>query len=421
MAPEQLQGHRADARADIFSFGCVLYEMLTGKRAFDGTSTASVIAAILERPTPTVAEIAPASLDWVLRLCLAKDPEQRWQSARDLRAALTHIVETSAETSQRAAAPASRLSWILAGVFAIVAVALSPVYLRTSGVAAPELRLDIATPPTNSPASFALSPDGRRIAYVATVDGVSRLWVRALDSTTAQAIAGTEGALNPFWSPDGRTLGFLVCLEMKRVDVGGGQPQTIGGTAPLAARGTWGPNNVIVRGGGDGGLKRDAVIGGHSEFATKLAPGQMVHRAPFFLPGGKEFVFLASGADPSLWLGSLAGTPQRRITAITPGTDSAAEYLNVRQGALVAQRFDPGRAELSAEPITLAEGVGVDPHSEGGAFSVSASGSIAWRKGEGARRQLVWFDRSGTLSAPSAQPIRCCSIPRFRRTTSAWR
>ena len=398
MAPEQLQAQPTDTRADIFSFGCVLYEMLTGKRAFDEPSAASIIASILERPAPTIAGIAPSSLGWVLRLCLAKDPDKRWQSIADVRAALEHLAD--AEISQRQPLPSSGLAWIVAGIFALVAVTTSALYLRSGNRTAPELRLDVATPPTTSPTSIALSPDGRRIAYVATVDGVSRLWVRALDSTSVQPIPGSEDALNPFWSPDGRSLGFVAALELKRVELAGGQPQVIASVAPFA-QASWGAGDAILFASGALPLMRTSPTGQQSSKAATLASGQRVHRVPRFLPGSKEFLFLTNGSEPALWLGSLGGTPPRRIAAVTPGTDSGAEYvepgwlIRVRQNSLVAQRFDLGRGDLSGEPITLASGVGVDSDSEAGAFSVSASGVIAWRAGEGARRQLIWFDRSG--------------------------
>jgi len=401
MAPEQLQGRPADARADIFSFGCVLYEMLTGKRAFNGASTASVIAAILERPSPTVAGIAPANLDWALRLCLAKEPDDRWRSIGDVRAVLERIVEQGEETRQTPIARSQRMPWIAAAIFALIAIVFAALYLA-GGASAPELRLDIATSPTISPASFALSPDGRRIAYVATVDGISRLWVRAFNSTTAEPVAGTEDARNPFWSPDGNWLGFLASGDLKRVQLGGGRPQSVvAPVAPLATEATWGVDDVFL----------DAETHEFTEVTFQgnqivprpplLASRQMIYRAPRFLPGRKEFLFLADGADAGIWLGSLAGTSPRRIAAVTPETDSAAEFLKdgwlirVRQNALVAQRFDKSRAELSGEPVTLAPGVGIDPDSAAGAFSVSASGAIAWRAGASTHRQLMWFDRSG--------------------------
>ena len=400
MAPEQLQGQHADTRADIFSFGCVLYEMLTGKRAFDGPSAATVIASILERPNPTVAGVAPSSLGWILGLCLAKDPDKRWQSIADVRAALEHVADATPGVAQRQPMLSSRLAWIVAGVLALIAVAASALYLRRADRSAPELQLDIATPPTTSPASLALSPDGRRIAYVATVDGVSRLWVRELDSRSVQPIPGSEDALNPFWSPDGRSLGFVVGLELKRVELAGGQPQVIASVAPFAEA-SWSADNAILYAWGTQPLMRTSPTGSQPSLATALASGQRVHRVPRFLPDGTKFLFLANGSEPALWLGSLGGAAPHRITPVTPGTDSAAEYvepgwlIRVRQNNLVAQRFNPGLGDLGGESLKLASGVGVDPDSEAGAFSVAASGEIAWRAGEAARRQLIWFDRNG--------------------------
>lgn len=400
MAPEQLQGQPADARSDIFSFGCVLYEMLTGRRAFDGANAASVIAAILERPAPDLAGIAPAGLDWVLRRCLAKEPIERWQSISDVRAVLERIAERSEETAPTRIERKPRMPWIAAGLCALAAIAVSALYLG-GNAPAPELRLDIATPPTISPASFALSPDGRRIAYVATVDGVSRLWVRAFNSTSAEPVPGTEDARNPFWSPDGNWLGFLVDLDLKRVPLGGGSPQTVlSPVAPLVTQATWGVNDVFLD--AEHHELRLITFGTNQNLPRPLRTSkQTIHRAPRFLPDSKEFLFLADGEDAGIWLASLAGTPPRRVAPITPETDSAAEYLQsgwlvrVRQTALVAQRFDAKRAELAGEPVELARGVGLNPDNAAGAFSVSASGAVAWREGASTRRQLMWFDRSG--------------------------
>ena len=325
MAPEQLQGRPVDARADIFSFGCVLYEMLTGKRAFDGTSTASVIAAILERPSPTVAAIAPANLDWALRLCLAKEPDDRWRSIGDVRAVLERIAEQGEETKQTQIARASRMPWIAAAIFALAVMVFSTLYLAGGGASTPELRLDIATPPTISPASLALAPDGRRIAYVATVDGVSRLWVRAFNSTAAEPIAGTEDARNPFWSPDGNWLAFLGSGKLKRIHLGGGRPQDAvpWSVAPLVTQATWGINDIFLD-AEHHEFTRVTFQGSQIRTEPFLTSKQMIYRAPRFLPGRKEFLFLSDGADAAIWLGSLDGTPPRRIAAITPETDSAA-------------------------------------------------------------------------------------------------
>jgi len=395
MAPEQLQGKDADARSDIFSFGCVLYEMLSGARAFSGSSPASVIAAILEREPEPLKTTPP--LDRVIRTCLAKDPEQRFQNARDLKTALLWAVEREPVTS---ASPQPRLGmtgWIAAGVFAAIAVAVSILYFRASSVTAAETRVDIVTPVTNFPGAFALSPDGRKIAYVAA----SRLWVRSLDSTSAQSLPGTEGGLNPFWSPDGRSLGFFSGQKLKRIDLPGGQPQNLADAPATNNQGTWSTDGVILFTTGVGTpLSRVPASGGQGA-ATKLGKGQTGHRAPRFLSGGRQFLFISSGTDSAIWLGSLDHAGPRRITAIAPTTDSAGEYLapgwlvRVRQGNLVAQRFDAGRGQLSGDPVTLAQAVGVDPTSLAGWFSVADSGTIVWRMGVGTLRQLFWFNRSG--------------------------
>ncbi len=408
MAPEQLQGREADARSDIFSFGCVLYEMLSGVRVFSGSSAASVIAAILEREPKPLVTIGPA-LDRVLRACLAKDPERRFQTAIDLKRNLTWAMEAgpvATVPTQKA-----RLPWILAAAAALAAIAIAALHFAALKPAPPETRVDIVTPATSSPASFAVSPDGRRVAYVASPGGASRLFVRPLDSTSAQSLPGTEGALNPFWSPDSRSLGFFADQKLKRIDLAGGQPFTLAGVTNLTAQGTWNSEGTILFSpGGAGPLFRVSSSGGPAVAVTKLASSQGFHRTPRFLASGRQFLFYATGADPSLWLGSLDGTAPRRIAAIAPGTDSAAEYLSsgwliwVRQSVLVAQRFDVARGTLSGDPVTLAHGVGVDPVSLAGAFSVSPNGVIAWRAGSVSRRQLIWFTRSGhnagALGAP---------------------
>ena len=403
MAPEQLQGKTVDARADIFSFGCVVYEMLTCKRAFDGENAASVIAAILERPAPSLSGVAPAAVDWILRLCLAKNPDDRWQSAHDIKATLEQIIQTGAEAkADRRPRRTASFAWIAGGVFAAVAVAASIVYFRHGSAPSLEMRLDVVTPPTSAPGSFALSPDGRRIVYAATVEGVSRLWVRPLDSTTAEPLSGTEGALNPFWSPDSRSVGFLSGFEIKRVDFGAGQPRRLtDATSPLATQGTWSAEGSILFSSGSTPLSRVPDSGGRAVVATKLENGEIAHRVPRFLPGGRRFLFLADGMEPAICLGWLDGNLPRRITTIASGSDSPAEYLapgwliRVRQNALVAQRFDMDREQLRGDVVTLAPAVSVDPDSQAGSFSVSASGTIAWRAGEGIRRELTWYNRAG--------------------------
>jgi serine/threonine protein kinase len=423
MAPEQLQGKGADARSDIFSFGCVLYEMLSGSRAFGGTNAASVIASIMEREPEPLKTTPP--LDRVIRKCLAKDPDARFQTARDLKTALLWAMESEPALSAPSLSRLGMRVWMAAAtVMTLIAVGASILYFRSTSATAPETRLDIVTPATNSPASFALSPDGRKIAYVASGDGASRLWVRSLDSTSAQSLPGTENALNPFWSPDSRSLGFFADTKLKRIDLNGGQPQSLTAIANAAtAQGAWSEQGVILfNPGGASALSRVPASGGQLVAVTELSKGQVSHRTPRFLPGGKQFLFTSADTDPGLWLGSpnvgegAAGEP-RRISAFAAGTESVGEYVapgwlvRVRGNVLVAQRFDASRGQLSGDPVTLAQGVGIDQNSLAGAFSVSPSGTIAWRTGAGGdKRQLIWFNRSGqnagAFGAADESPLR---------------
>jgi Tol biopolymer transport system component len=420
MSPEQARGKEVDKRADIWAFGVVLYEMVTGKRLFDGETVSDTLAAVL-RAEPSLTP-APEKTRRLLRACLQKDPKQRLQAIGDWKLLLEEQAEGPAATSR------GRLAWIAAAAFALIAVITSTLYFRATNTTAPETRLDIVTPATSSPASFALSPDGRRIAYVAIGDGASRLWVRSLDSISAQPLPGTEGALHPFWSPDSRSLGFFADRKLKRIDLGGGQPQTLADVLSAAAQGTWNAEGVILFSvSGAAPLSRVPASGGQTVAAIKLGKGQGGHLAPRFLPVGRQFFFQES-AGHATWLGSLDGAEPRQLTAFAAGTDSAGEYLapgwlvRVSQGNLVARRFDARHGQLSGDPVTLAQTVGVDPNTLKGLFSVSASGAIAWRKGTGSRRQLIWFNRSGqnvgTFGAPDESNLNAPELsPDGKRAT----
>ena len=412
MAPEQLHGKDADARSDIFSFGCVLYEMLSGATAFSGSSAASVIASILEREPESLKTTPP--LDRVIRTCLAKDPDQRFQNVLDLKRDLLWAIETPTVDTPHAPNKV-RMPWIVAATMAVIAIGALLYGSRATSTIAPESRVDIATPATSDPSSFALSPDGRRIAYVASADGPSRLWVRSLDSTSAQPLPGTEGASGPFWSPDARSLGFFADYKLKRIDLGGTQPQALAETPFFSAQGTWSEAGVILfASGGVTSAWRVPASGGQTVTTAKLGKGQNNQLAPRFLPGGRQFLYIVNGADAAIWMGSLnaqGGGEPRRITTIAPGTDSQGQYfkpgwlVRVRQNVLEAQRFDAGRSQLSGDPVPLERNVGVDPASFVGSFSVSATGTIAWRAGGGTRRQLIWYNRAGqnvgTFDAPT--------------------
>jgi eukaryotic-like serine/threonine-protein kinase len=309
MAPEQLGGGDADSRTDIFAFGAMLYEMVTGQKAFEGKSQASLIAAILEHEPPPISSLqplTPPALDRLVKKCLAKDPDGRWQSASDLHDELRWIADAGAAASGVntvpagvvARAPRERLAWRLTAaslVVALLAVAAAVIAVRRPGQDLPLTRLELSTPPTTDPFSFALSPDGRQIVFVATAEGVTKLWLRPLDQATAQPLAGTDRATAPFWAPDGRALGFFADGKLKRIDLSGGAPQVLADAA-VPRGGTWNRDGIVVFAATTGsGLMQVAATGGTATVLTRLTSGQSSHWWPQFLPDGRRFLFFVVG------------------------------------------------------------------------------------------------------------------------------
>ena len=419
MSPEQAKGIKVDRRTDIFAFGAVFYEMLTGHQAFHGDAASEILASVL-KVDPDWSRLpadTPVSVRRVLERSLRKDRNRRFQSAADVRIeieeALAEPVGGRHQTPSRVASQRrERLAWTLAGALLIAAVGFAiPAinhFRESPRVDLAETRLDIVTPTTSDPASFAISPDGRSLVYVASGDGNLRLWLRPLSSAKAQPLAGTEGATRPFWSPDGKSVAFFATGKLKRLDIGGGLPQaladTLQGSSSLNAQsGTWSPNGMILFNPGNGDvLLRVPAAGGEVVAATKDAPPQHNdHRFPQFLPDGRKFLFYAQGTEGGVYMGSLDSPDIKRLTL----ADTYALYvptgwmLYMRQGTLTAQRFDPVQGELSGEPVTVAEPV------TAGAFSVSPSGLIAYRLGPvSERRQLTWFDRTGRIVGTLGNP-----------------
>ena len=389
MAPEQARGKVVDKRADIWAFGLVLHEILTGQQMFAGETVTDTLAGVLTKDPDL--SIVPWKVRRLLRCCLEKDPGKRLRDIGDWASLLDETEPPVATMSTR------KPLWAVAALAALVGAMGAASWFLATGPVLPEARVDIVTPPTSDPSSFALSPDGRKVAYAASGEGGARLFVRSLDFASAQAVAGTEGAGAPFWSPDSRSLGFWADGKIKRVDLGGGTPQVIADSS-FRYGADWNAGGVILFGSDNSsGISRVAVSGGQPVAVTKLNHGNASHRWPRFLPDGKHFLFYALGGESGIYLGSLDGTGPRRLTA----ADTAGEYVPsgwlvwVQQNALVARRFDAANGRLSGDPVTLAQPVFASAGTVAGAFAVSRSGLIAWRGGTGGRRQLVWFSRTG--------------------------
>ena len=412
MAPEQLQAQTIDARTDIFACGAVLYQMFTGRRAFEGPSQTQLIAAILEHDPPSVSSLqplVPPSIDRVVQACLAKDPEDRWQSARDLLRELRWIAETgsSAITSTTAAFRTRQREWLawIAAVVAMLAVIALVVGMFRQAV--PELlvtRLDIVTPQTSDPFAFALAPDGRQLVFAVTEETGARLWRRRLDETTAQPLPGTEGASAPFWAPDGRAIGFFADGNLKRLDLDGGLPQVLA-AAPDGRGGTWSRDGVVVFAPASfSPLYRVPASGGPAVAITRLGETHhFSHRWPQALPDGRVlFIGVSAGGDePSgVYVASLDSAPATRlIAAQTSAAYAPPGYLLlVDQGRLVARTIDL-KTNAVGNPMLLAQPVATDSTIWRTAVAVSTTGVLAHRANTAARRQLVWVDRSGARVA----------------------
>jgi serine/threonine protein kinase/Tol biopolymer transport system component len=417
LAPEVLQGAEADARSDIFSFGCVLYEMVTGRRAFEGKSQLSVLTAILEKEPDAIATTPPVPLmlNRVIRACLTKDPAERLQSAHDLLMDLRWIAD-SADHSEGKAPHEFKRSWI-AWSAAVMAVLLALAgfggYQWAKGaVTAEPLHAEIPPPDKflfdatgDSGGMPVLSPQGDKIAFVAHSGDDKSLWVRSLSGDTSHPLEGTRGAMHPFWSPDGASVAFFSGGKLNKVAASGG-PITVLADAPNPRGGSWGTDDVIVYAPNFlGTISRVSAQGGTPTAVTVLDPKKhTTHRWPWFLPDGKHFVFLATnhmGGDPQqngIYFGSVDGSEIRLVRA----SDSAAQYasgrLLFRSGtALVAQSFDPQGGKLLGSAAPLVSNIRDDVGVWRSIFSTSQNGMLVYQVGNAAaaRSRLTWFDRSG--------------------------
>ena len=431
MSPEQLAGREVDERSDIFALGAMVYEMATGRRAFEGTTAATLIGAILHTEPPPISSVqplAPPALNRVVARCMAKDPEDRWQTARDLTLELKSI----SEQYHALAASVGRYSKLVMAASAAtvaltiaVAVGIRIGYGRPSPSNESTVRLPFSPPDGLTLADLVvggpvmISPDSRHLVFVAAGrDGTPLLWVRPLDSLSAQALPETDGAAYPFWSPDGRVVGFFAQRKLKKIDLSGGPPQVLC-DAVLPRGGTWNRTGEIVFSAGAGRqLYRVSAAGG---VATSLPDDGLNQERywPSFLPDGRHYVYFGRPQKHGIYVGSI-DSPQAKLllSDYVSAAYAPPGYLLVllgssrgaRGGTLLAQAFDPSRLEVIGEPAPVAERIRYESGLARGAFSVSENGTLVYGTTGSSPTQLTWFDRSGNVlgtvvgSEPFGQP-----------------
>ena len=413
MSPEQLRGQPADHRSDIFSFGAILYEMLSGRRAFRGQSTADTISAILREDPPDLSDtnkaISPA-LERVVNHCLEKHPEERFHSARDLAFAIEALSGSAGTTTTLLPALPARkrafttlLPWAVAGVALIAAAVLAWLYFRQPAAIEKPFSFAVSMPKEAiEGTSPAISPDGRTLAFVVASEGKRLIYLRPLSQLEAQPLPGTEDAQFPFWSPDSRYIGFFSNNKLKKIEATGGPPQTLCDAQAGGIGGTWNSEGVILIGLDTKGINRVPAAGGTPVpvFPLDESRKELVQAWPLFLPDGKHFLYQSwnGRSDTSaIFVAALDGSDRKLLLNAdsNPLFASPGYLLFARGSTLLAQSFDARKRELAGEPFPVAEDIGYNTSISYSNASVAVDGTLVYLSGGVPYRQLTWFDRSG--------------------------
>ncbi len=427
MSPEQVRGAPVDHRSDIFSFGVILYEMITGKRAFQEESLAETMSAIVKDEPPEMTEsnpnISPA-LERIVHRCLEKKPERRFHSAHDLGFALETLTASTSSSGGNLTVEASaigpekersswlnRVPWVIALLSLVGLAVVATMYVLRPVPEKRTIKFSVSMPAAATTISHpVISPDGRAIVYVATVEGENSLYIRSLDSMTERRLEGTEGAFSPFWSPDSRYVAFFTTSKLKKADTAGGPVQSLCDTSS-GSGGTWNSEDVILFAEKEKGLKRVSAAGGEAALLVPLDESRKESEVwhPSFLPDGNHFFFYiwySSENNAQVFVMSLNGKERKlvlkndsNVLFVEPGY-----LLFARDSTLMAQRFSTSLLEVTGDPFPVAENVLFDSSEGYSSFSVSEDGTMVNLQGSGGMRQLTWFDREGKTVAKYGSP-----------------
>ena len=426
MSPEQLRGRPADHRSDIFSFGVILYEMLSGKRAFRGESTADTISAILREDPPELSSnnnSIPPALERVVNHCLEKNPEERFHSANDLGFAIEALSTSGKMSDSKAtlvhALPPSRrnlrslVPWVVAALCFMGLLAFAGLYVRRPEITERQMMFTLSMPDKVSEIVYvAVSPDGNSIAFVGVSEGRREMFVRRMNALESKLLNGTEDASLPFWAPDSQSIGFFSQTKLKKISIRGGEPQVLC-DAQSPGGGTWNRDGTILFGLDKKPLQRvSATSGGQSSTVMPLdqSRGETAHFWPYFLPDGKHFLYQSwtgRSEDSALFVTSIDGGPRKQLIKAdsSPAYAEPGYLLFARTTTLLAQPFDPRSLTLSGEPMQVSDGVSFLDSNSLSISSVSANGILVVVAGSVSNRQLTWVDRNGkqlgVLGAPA--------------------